>query len=149
MSPNSKPNPWNAFLESLHSALIDELIERHPEPKPELGLPLRQNRFAIPATEVEQLLLTEVSFDSSKGVALLASPQTFTKALGCNHGKLWQAMVKRAGSEFARRQIQPKFAAIQEFKATDAFPPSTLHCARVIWIPLKIPAGSCYFGVGV
>ena len=142
-------SPWTAFLESLHSALIDELTERHPEPKPELGLPMRQNRFAMPSAEVEQLLLVEVAFAGSQGLALLASQQGFMKALELKPEKLWQAMLKRAGSEFARRQIQPKLSAIQELKATDTFPASTLQCARVIWIPVRVPGGQCFFGVGV
>ena len=142
-------SPWTAFLESLHSALIDEITERHPEPKPELGLPLRQNRFGIPSPDVERLLIIEVSFDAGKGIALLASQQGFIKALKLNSNELWQAMLKRAGSEFMRRQIQPRFSTLQDIAATDTFPASTLQCARVIWIPIRLPGGQCFVGVGV
>jgi hypothetical protein len=142
-------SPWTAFLESLHSALIDEITDRHPEPKPELGLPLRQNRFAVPSSEVEQLLLVEVTCGTSPGIALLASQAGFMKAIQLAPQDLWNAMVQRAGAEFSRRGIQPKFSAVQKLQATDAFPSSTLRCARVIWIPIGIPGGQCFFGVGV
>src|SRR6185437_13800310 len=142
-------NPWTGLLESLHSSLIDEVTDRHPEPKPELGLPLRQSRFALPSPEVEHLLLVEVSFDASQGIALLASQDGFAKSLKLDSQKLWDAMIKRAGTEFNRRQIQPKFAPVQQLRATDAFPNSTLKCGRVIWIPIRLPKGQCFFGVGV
>ena len=142
-------SPWTAFLESLHSALIDEITDRHPEPKPELGLPLRQNRFAVPSSEVEQLLLVEVACGASTGIALLASQAGFMKAISLTSQDLWNAMVLRAGAEFSRRGIQPNFSAVQKFQATDAFPSSTLRCARVIWIPIRLPGGQCFFGVGV
>ena len=143
------PSPWTALLESLHSALIDELVERHPEPKPELGLPLRQNRFAVPSVGIERLLLAEAGFDASQGIALLATEPGFMRKLALTHQQLWQAMLARATGDFARRGIQPRFAAAREFRATEAFPPSTLRCARVIWIPLRIPSGECFFGIGV
>jgi hypothetical protein len=142
-------SPWTAFLESLHSALIDEVTDRHPEPKPELGLPLRQNRFALPAPELDELLLVDVSFSSSNGIALLASQKGFMKSLSLGSDALWNAMLKRAGTEFGRRSIQPQCSELQKFRSTDAFPSSTLKCARVIWIPIRLPGGQCFFGVGV
>lgn len=142
-------SPWTALLESLHSALIDEVTDRHPEPKPELGLPLRQNRFAVPSPDLDQLLLVDVVFDSSQGIALLACQKGFTKSLKLTPRKLWDAMVSRSGSEFSRRQIQPKFMPVQEFAPTATFPNSTLKCGRVIWIPIRLPGGQCFFGVGV
>jgi hypothetical protein len=146
---SSQISPWSSLLESLHSALIDELTERHPEPKPELGLPIRQNRFAVPSTEIEKFFLVELSFGASQGIALLASQDSFHEKILISRDKLWAAMVHRATSEFARRNIQPKFQPSREFHSTDAFPSSTLKCARVIWIPLGIPSGKCFFGVGV
>lgn len=142
-------NPWTGFLESLHSALIDELTERHPEPKPELGLPLRQNRFAIPSVEIERILLAEVALGAAQGIALLASQESFHQKLKMTRDHLWEAMILRAKSEFARRGLQPKFSPIQELLATEAFPSSILKCSRVIWIPLGLPEGRCFFGVGV
>jgi hypothetical protein len=148
MSPAA--SPWTGLLESLHSALIDELIERHPEPKPELGLPVRQNRFAIPAIEIERLFLVEVDFGTSQGITLLASQDSFHQTIKLTREQLWKAMLHRAGPDFTRRNIQPKLSSPQELLvSTDAFPSSTLKCARVIWIPLGIPAGKCFLGVGV
>ena len=45
-------SPWTALLQSLHSALIDEVTDRHPEPKPELGFPKKQSQFQFPAPNV-------------------------------------------------------------------------------------------------
>ena len=106
-------SPWTAFLESLHSALIDEITERHSEPKPELGLPLRQNRFAVPSSEVEQLLLVEVACGTSPGIALLAQAG-FMKAIRLSPQDLWNAIVQRAETEFSRRGIEPRFSAAQK-----------------------------------
>lgn len=142
-------SPWTALLESLHSALIDEITDRHAEPKPELGLPLRQNRFALPSPDLDRMLLVGVAFDGSQGIALLASQEGFDKSIRLSQKELWQALLKRAGSEFARRNIVPKLTSLQEVHATDTFPAATVQCARVIWIPIRLPGGQCFFGVGV
>src|SRR4051812_31960997 len=110
-------SPWTALLESLHSALIDEITERHPDPKPELGMPLRQSRFALPSAKVDAIILSEVSFDQSKGIALIATSTACLKTLKITNSDLWKALLKRAGSEFSRRQIQPKLGQVVEFKA--------------------------------
>lgn len=142
-------SPWTGFLESLHSALIDEVTDRHPEPKPELGLPLRQNRFALPSSETEGLLLVEVTLGASSGITMLAFHPGFMKSLGLSHQDLWASMVRRAQTEFARRGLSPKLSAAQNLRATDTFPASSLKCARVIWIPIRLPGGQCFLGVGV
>ena len=141
-------SPWTSLLESLHSALIDEIAERHPEPKPELGMPMRQNRFALPGPLVESVLMVEVSFESSRGIALIASNSACLKSLRLTHQTLWASLLKRADSEFIRREIRPKMGQVVQFKATDPIPRQTLDFKRVIWIPIRIPAGDCFFGIG-
>ena len=60
-------SPWTALLESLHSALIDEVTDRHPEPKPELGLPKRQSQFAFPSLEAPTTLWVNMSSAIQRG----------------------------------------------------------------------------------
>jgi hypothetical protein len=145
-------SPWTALLESLHSALIDEVTDRHPEPKPELGLPKRQSQFAFPSPEVSTVLWLEVSFATatgpSRGATMLALQPGFLKDLKLKTPQqLWEAMLKRAGSEFARRQIQPVFAGLSELTPSAASPKELAALPRVVWIPIKLPGGDCYFGV--
>ena len=65
-------SPWTALLESLHSSLIDELTDRHPEPKPELGMPIRMNAFVAPSAELQTALVSLVVIQSQLGLAVLA-----------------------------------------------------------------------------
>ena len=141
-------SPWTALLESLHSALIDEVTDRHPEPKPELGLPKRQSQFAFPSPEIPTTLWVEVNFGTSKGSAMLAFQPGFIKALKLKTSQqLWEAMLKRAGSEFARRQIQPIFAGVSELASSAPIPKELAALPRVVWIPIKLPGGECFFGI--
>ncbi|MCM2323311.1 MAG: hypothetical protein NDJ90_08615 [Oligoflexia bacterium] len=149
-------NVWTALLESLHSSLIDELIERHPEPKPTLGMPLRQKQPQAPVAG--KLLLCEVLFGDEKsglqrGTAMLAFEPPFMKALAVGPVDFWSAILKRAGSEFQRRNIRPRISNPVEVEARtneaiqlpQGFAPPT----RVIWIPFQVPKGSCYLGMAV
>jgi hypothetical protein len=141
-------SPWTALLESLHSALIDEVTDRHPEPKPELGLPKRQSQFAFPSPEIPTTLWVDVSFGPSKGAAMLAFQPGFIKALKFKTSQqLWEALLKRAGSEFARRQIQPIFGGVMELHSTGTVPKDLTELPRVVWIPIKLPGGECFFGI--
>jgi len=145
-------SPWTALLESLHSALIDEVTDRHPDPKPELGLPKRQSQFAFPASDVPTTLWLEVTFTTaagaSKGAAMLAFQPGFLKDLKLKTSQqLWEAMLKRAGSEFARRQIQPVFGGLSELASSSPVPKELGALPRIVWIPIKLPGGDCYFGI--
>jgi hypothetical protein len=136
--------PWTALLESLHSALIDELTERHPEPKPTLGMPIRQAKLSLPPS-AQAVLICEFSFDEARGFAMLAFEDGFMQALNILPEDLWQAILKRAGSEFMHRQIRPKTGQIQTFTDLKGY----IDPGRVVWIPFQIPAGTCYLGLGV
>lgn len=143
-------NPWTALLESLHSALIDELCERHPEPKPELGLPKRLPRLDSPDPAITSLFVCDASFPiGAPGVAVLAIAPGCRKALKLEPPALWAAMLKRAGSEFMRRGIRPKLGAGFELAAPFALPEGSAVPGRVVWIPFRLPAGPCFLGVGV
>jgi hypothetical protein len=145
-------SPWTAFLESLHSALIDELAERQEEPKPELGMPVRQRQFAFPSAELSAALVCEVTFSSpagdSVGFALIGADPTCAKKLKLDAQGIWDAIVKRAGSEFMRREIRPRFGSSTELRAPGALPPGFAVPGRVIWVPFKLNPGICYLGVG-
>jgi hypothetical protein len=156
-------SPYTALLESLHSALVDELTERHPEPKPELGMPTRSATFSLPDPSARKLLACQIGFEREKalavasaaetlggprGIALLATSAEFDKALGTTAPKLWAAVLARAGSEFARRGIRPVFSAPDLLDAPTALPAGYPVPGRFIWIPFRLPKGPGYLGVG-
>jgi hypothetical protein len=149
-------SPWTALLESLHSALIDELTDRHPEPKPELGMPQRHRQLVLPATGPLTAVICEVSFalaqptaasTETRGFALIAVDETCAKRLKLDATQLWNSLIKRAGGEFGFRGIQPRLGNLQELKSS-TLPAGFAEPARVIWIPFKLGSGACYLGVG-
>lgn len=146
-------SPWTALLESLHSALIDELTERHPEPKPTLGMPLRQRALEAPSGAT-QILFCEASFQAealgaSRGSAMLAFEPMFMKAIGLSAEAFWSALLKRAGAEFARRGISPRLTPPVIQNPPIRLPSGYSDPQRVVWIPFQIPSGSCYLGLAV
>ena len=143
-------SPWTALLESLHSALIDELTERHPEPKPELGLPSRHSSFTLPKESPPEILFCEVDQEpGGKGTVLLALDLGCSKTLKLSAEELWKAILKRAGSEFMRRQIKPKLGRVTLAAAGPALPAGYNEPQRLVWIPFRLPAGRIYLGMGV
>lgn len=141
-------SPWTALLESLHSALIDELTERHPEPKPTLGMPVRHSRLQLPKSSTD-LMICEVTLSEKRAFALLAFEPSFMTELKTTPVELWSAILRRAGSEFMRRNIRPLVGNPREFRNGEELPPGYAEPARVIWIPFEIPAGICFLGLGV
>lgn len=140
-------SPWTALLESLHSALIDELTERHPEPKPTLGMPTRSKTLSAPEG-VAQVLFCEATFDpAQRGSALLAFDPPFMSAINLPAEDFWQAILKRAGTEFMRRSIRPTLSPPVVMKPPITLPKGFPEPTRVIWIPFEIPAGRCYLGL--
>src|SRR4051812_46396199 len=103
-------NPWTAVLQSVHSALIDELTDRHPEPKPELGMPVRQTGYSIPDPALTSVLICGLDLAGAQGMIVLASEPGFAKTLKVPMEELWSLILKRAGGEFSRRGIQPVFS---------------------------------------
>jgi hypothetical protein len=139
--------PWTALLESLHSALIDELLVLHPKTKPVLGLPTRQKGFACPPG-VTQVLRIPVEFrhqahERSFGHVFLArrSEQVALE-------DLWNAMKNRAGAEFSRRQIQPLFSQPSLYRSELGWEPKVPLPGRTVWIPIDSYFGQIYFGIG-
>lgn len=141
-------SPWTALLESLHSALIDELTERHPEPKPSLGLPSRHRELNQPSTTTD-LMICEILFDESRGFAMVATEPGFSSSLKISPLELWETLLKRAGAEFMRRNIRPKVGNPRLVPAGEAVPAGYAEPTRVIWIPLNIPSGKCFLGLAV
>ncbi len=136
---------WTALLESLHSAFVDELNDRFQRLKPELGMPLRQARFAVPHSEVAVLCFSEVFFGDLTGVALLAL------SAGSREEEIWSGMMKRAGAEFGRREIHPRFHAMKKMQVSSGAVsvPGLPEMQRVIWIPFRLPERAFYLGLGV
>jgi hypothetical protein len=137
-------SPWTALLQSLHSALIDEVTDRHPEPKPELGLPKKQNAFQFPSANASRLFWVKAGFPGSNGAVLIAYQNEFFGALGLNAAKFWELLVARAQAEFTRRQITPTFDVQSETTKT---PEDLAAFPRIVWIPISLPAGECWFGI--
>jgi hypothetical protein len=167
-------SPWTAFLESLHSAWVDELNERLPGIKPELGMPIRQKVPAFPSAEVASTVICEVGFvreeasaavvtggsGESRGFAMLALDVDARKKLGLEPRAAWDALMRRAGGEFGFRKISPRIGTPQEAKTGAAsggasggasilaLPAGFVTPGRVIWIPFRLHPGVSYLGVG-
>lgn len=138
-------SPWTALFESLHSALIDELCERHPKPKPELGLPVHHSQWNRPDSLRALIWSCEVTLDG-KGYAMIAAEPEFLKKLKLTGPELWQAILRRAGGELSRRGIKPVLDPLDELKGQTK--PSN-EIKRLVWIPIRLPAGSCFLGLAV
>ena len=139
--------PWTSLLESIHSALIDELTERHPKPKPELGMPVRKTDITLPDQRLESTLLISVEMDDSRGIVMLSFQNEFMKALHTDPQEFWRALGKRSGTEFARRNILPRFAKPELLEGALQVQDRAQTPLRVVWIPFKLPAGTCYLGL--
>jgi hypothetical protein len=156
-------SPWTALLQSLHSALIDEINERLPKLKPELGMPIRQRELAAPAPEVQSTLICEASFlredeaaakstaasATSRGFVLLSVDADAAKKLGLDTRKLWAVLLKRAAiKEFGHHKISPSFQDSGELKAPFSLPEDYAVPGRVVWIPFRLHPGVVYLGLG-
>ncbi|OFZ52930.1 MAG: hypothetical protein A2428_02450 [Bdellovibrionales bacterium RIFOXYC1_FULL_54_43] len=130
---------WNGFLEALHSAWIDELTERYPEPKPTLGMPIRAKGFVSPSEGVLESLAISVTLSASPGWVVLAGEPALDLR------SIWTGVQRRAQAEFARRSISPAFGEPAFSAGGATFPPA----ARVIWIPIELGASKkCFLGFG-
>ena len=134
-------------MQSLHSALIDEVTDRHPEPKPELGLPKKFSAFQSPSAEASKMFWVKTSFGTSHGAVLLAYQDGFMKALAVNPNQFWELISRRADLEFTRRQITPAFEVQFEFTSSEKTPVELSLFPRIVWIPIVLPTGSCWFGI--
>jgi hypothetical protein len=141
-------NPWNLLLESLHSALIEELTARSPEPRPALGLPRSEATLMWPDPDVPELQTIEVTLGGQSGKVLLGvEPAAYTK-LNCNAECLWNGILAKAeNSEFPRRNLSPAFELPRRITARAIFelPKPT----RVIWIPVSLLPGRIYLGIAL
>ncbi len=141
-------SPFTALFESLHSAWIDELTERFPEPKPELGMPRRFSDLQPPVQGLAQVLRIEVEIEGRKGVVLLALSQAAIDAVGCSGPELWEALRGRAGREFQFRKIQPQLSEARAY-ADDAWTVKKVEgFSRLIWVPVSLDGAACFLGVG-
>jgi len=146
-------NPWTALLESLHSAVVDELTERCPETKPGLGMPLRQREFAKPEPSVSSITIVRVDLASKEGLVILGLNDRCATSLGASIREVWNGIQKRSGREFEWRRIRPVFLQPVELvgSPTTSFrlPEGCPIPARVIWIPFLVGGGGGKFYLGV
>lgn len=133
---------WNQVLQATHSALIDELNERHPDDPLELGLPRRFDRFEALPGHTHHGWTTILSLDSSdpgKGFSGLAFG---TAQKSGDLASLTTALVPRFEREFKMRGIAAKVevstAPIPEFR-------------MIIWLPICIrgPKQTLFFDLAL
>jgi hypothetical protein len=141
-------SPFTALFESLHSAWIDELTERFPEPKPELGMPMRFSELKAPVTGLAQVVRVDVEIGGKKGVALLALSQEAASNLGCDSQSLWEALAARSQREFEFRKVQPILGQPQVFRDEGWATKKPEGFSRLIWVPVSLDGAACFLGVG-
>jgi hypothetical protein len=142
-------SPWTALLQSLHSALIDEVTDRHPEPKPELGLPKKLTSFQFPSDQATKVFWVKTRFTDSSGVVLIAFQEKFFETLGLNAAEFWELLSKRATAEFTRRQITPIFEIRGELSRSNETPAEFAQLSKLVWIPFFLSAHECWLGLGI
>lgn len=140
---------WAALLESLHSALVDELIACFPGQKLELGMPIGKNSFELPSSSINRSVFSSFRVEAVSGLILLAFEGDPRKILGISGLALWEKVLKRAGSEFARRGIHPHIDPAWEHDHFTRLPENVSTPSRVVWTPFKITEFRIYFGMGL
>lgn len=140
-------NPWTALLESIHSAVIDELNERFPDIRPVLGLPSRCSEWKTLDPDVARYLVFDVEIQRQRGLAAVGLAPPLERKLKTE--VFWEALIKRADSEFHRRGIQPRFGSGIVVAPQAPLPKSFTLPSRVIWIPIVVDGDPCVFGIGI
>ena len=117
---------WNQILQATHSALIDELNERFPDEKLELGLPKRFDGYGTVTSDPQILFWETRSAAEGNGfTALAGTVKQSTKELADIFAK---ARV-RAEKEFKIRGVAASFGAAM------TGPPAA---RMTIWLPMAI-----------
>lgn len=117
---------WNQILQATHSALIDELNERFPDEKLELGLPKRIEGYAAPAEAPLVLFWETRSTAEGNGFTALAGAKYQPEK------ELAEVFVRtriRAEREFRTRGIPASYG-----DALTAEPTARM----TIWLPISI-----------
>lgn len=112
-------------------------------------MPKRDAAYRIPDSALTSILVCEVSLSDQRGILFLASEPGFFKALGVQEAQFWDAILKRADVEFARRALRPVLSQPLTLAASSPLPEHLPTPGRVVWIPFRIPEGSCHLGLGV
>ena len=130
----SRPSPWNGILESLHSALIDALIEEFPDIKPELGMPIRRDAWSL-EPDVTRMVVHELTCEQGQALAAIgindAAHAALKKRPTSSPEKFLELLMRRAEPDFKRRGLSVTSRSA-DLTATSISP------TRVIWIPLRI-----------
>ncbi len=150
--------PWTAFFHSVHSSLIDELNERFPDSKPELKMPVRFSGFAYLAGMTQACLSAiqiRMEGEPTWGYLTLAWDANALQTFQNNPNELWSALLRRAGSEFSRRGIQPQFEVprlISLHPDSDPYfewPKAWPTPEKTVWVPFLLQRGTVSFGLSV
>jgi hypothetical protein len=119
---------WNSILQATHSALIDELNERFPDEKLELGLPKRFEGFRPLSPDSRILFHSIRSEDEGTGFAAISGrPDQSEKELSA----IFSGTRDRGEKEFSLRGIRASFG-----EALPDAPKSRM----TIWLPISIPS---------
>lgn len=141
---------WTNVLNSVHSVFIDELTEIREDPKPELGLPMQAQGFAIPETypDFGELSFSACMVEAEKigvGFVFFAGTPGFLKAFKLTEAKLWESLIARSKKDFkARRlaaELKPPFQPLKN--------PSAVRLNSLIWYPFQVPEGQGFIGLGI
>ena len=127
-------SPWNGVLQGLHSSLIDELNERFPDEKLELGLPKRTAGFS-PGPDSDPTLWARVTVDQNFGFCGLSFEKNQKEV---ELRKVFEGVLQRAQkAEFPRRNVIPQFGKLT-YTAHCELPPEISSCQMIIWLPISV-----------
>lgn len=117
---------WNRILQATHSALIDELNERFPDEKLELGLPKRIDGYAAPVDSPQVLFWETRSTAEGNGFTAIAGTTTQPANVLAD---VFSKTRMRAEKEFKIREISANFGV-----ALSEAP----NARMTIWLPIAI-----------
>jgi hypothetical protein len=142
---------WATVIEACHSSLLDELIDRQWNYRPELGLPIRASSLDWPSPTVLEALLVPVFGEPPGFLALALDPPAIPGMGIAGVGDLWESVSRRLPKELEVRKIRLRFGVPCQVSREGVGGPLRLPNGapaptRVIWIPIGVEGGGCYLG---
>jgi hypothetical protein len=117
-------------------------VERHPEPKPELGLPQKVLGADLPAPGLPHLFYTELLVPEApgeSGYGILTWDEACAEKLAISPEELWNFVFLRAQND-----------ALKHGKPLPVEPGSGKgQLGQTVWFPFRLGQGRFFFGLGI
>ncbi len=142
---------WKELFQSLHSAMIDELNDRLPDEKPELGLPFRGARWTSPTASLAEAAVQVMSFPQTPipGFAAIVLEAGARQTLNCGASQFLDAVVRRSEADRERRRLRLVAQKLEHLEDAGKLAAGLPPPDRVLWTPIGISGGRCFLAVAI